>query len=456
MKIKEIKIVNQDQSTEIADIGADAINVDYNDTTVKAELDKLDNDNNTNKNNITSLQTGLSTANSNLALQTSRIDNLAHLDEGSTTGDAELIDIRTGYDGTNYPSAGDAIRGQANELNNNIDLLSDNVNDIEYSRNEGSHFNYKNIVSASWSSQINSVVQTSNKNLQRFGVGNNPASLTINVDEIAETISSTIQAGQQYKSFQTYPVLLIPGTYILHRKFTTDTTDWSGNIGFVYFHICDKNGNITEQNKYSIQSNTENTIITINTLTFIKASVYFNLNGTIASPTTVTFSEFYIARESTFSGYVSHIGDWQTGLNGSFNGFNNIDISSDNTISLLTKIMGNKSLEEMRELIFNNSTNDIVCWGDSLTNGTGSNTNKPSSDLNSDVSYPAVLNRLIGDNYNVINAGIGGEPSWMIASRQGGMSLFVEPFTIPSSTTPTRIYLKGQEQDYFYDNTLSK
>ena len=41
MKIKEIKIVNQDQSTEIANIGADAINVDYNDTTVKAELDKL-------------------------------------------------------------------------------------------------------------------------------------------------------------------------------------------------------------------------------------------------------------------------------------------------------------------------------------------------------------------------------------------------------------------------------
>ncbi len=41
MKIKEIKIVNQDESTEIADIGADAANIDYNDTTVKAELDKL-------------------------------------------------------------------------------------------------------------------------------------------------------------------------------------------------------------------------------------------------------------------------------------------------------------------------------------------------------------------------------------------------------------------------------
>lgn len=41
MKIKEIKIVNQDESTEIADIGADAINIDYNNTTVKDELDRL-------------------------------------------------------------------------------------------------------------------------------------------------------------------------------------------------------------------------------------------------------------------------------------------------------------------------------------------------------------------------------------------------------------------------------
>lgn len=54
MKIKEIKIVNQDESTEVADIGADAQNVDYNDTTVKAELDKLNNDINTNATNISS------------------------------------------------------------------------------------------------------------------------------------------------------------------------------------------------------------------------------------------------------------------------------------------------------------------------------------------------------------------------------------------------------------------
>lgn len=54
MKIKEIKIINQDGSTELANVGADAVNVDYNDTTVKAELDKLNITDNSIKNTQTS------------------------------------------------------------------------------------------------------------------------------------------------------------------------------------------------------------------------------------------------------------------------------------------------------------------------------------------------------------------------------------------------------------------
>ena len=73
MKIKEIKIVNQDGSTELADIGADAVNVDYNDTTVKAELDKLNNNVDTNTTNISSEIATRANAITNLQSQVSSL-----------------------------------------------------------------------------------------------------------------------------------------------------------------------------------------------------------------------------------------------------------------------------------------------------------------------------------------------------------------------------------------------
>lgn len=47
-----------------------------------------------------------------IAMQKARIDNLASLEDGSTTGDAELADIRIAFDGISHETAGESVRNQ--------------------------------------------------------------------------------------------------------------------------------------------------------------------------------------------------------------------------------------------------------------------------------------------------------------------------------------------------------
>lgn len=73
--------------------------------------------------------------------------------------------------------------------------------------------------------------------------------------------------------------------------------------------------------------------------------------------------------------------------------------------------------------------NQIVCFGDSLTQGTGGN----------GISYPSVLKGLVGDNYSVINQGSGGENTIAILSRQGSVATYVNNITIPADQTPVKL-----------------
>lgn len=73
----------------------------------------------------------------------------------------------------------------------------------------------------------------------------------------------------------------------------------------------------------------------------------------------------------------------------------------------------------------------IVCWGDSLTAGAGGN----------GTTFPKILAAKSGKT--VYNYGVGGESATTIASRQGGITMRVSPFTIPSGTTSTEISIMG-------------
>lgn len=63
----------------------------------------------TNKQNISQLE-------ADMAVQKGRMDTFTTLVEGSTTGDAELADLRVGPDGTVYTNAGSAVRGLVSDI----------------------------------------------------------------------------------------------------------------------------------------------------------------------------------------------------------------------------------------------------------------------------------------------------------------------------------------------------
>lgn len=61
------------------------------------------------------IDTTVNYQNNRISVLEGRMDSFTHLTPGSTTGDAELTDIRVWYNGKSSPTAGDAVRGQVNE-----------------------------------------------------------------------------------------------------------------------------------------------------------------------------------------------------------------------------------------------------------------------------------------------------------------------------------------------------
>lgn len=95
---------------------------------------------------VSSLSSQISTNTTNIATQTARIDAIVALPSGSTSGDAELMDIRVKADGTTATSAGAAVREQVEKVNDDLkDITSNNFNSM---------FENDTFISADWDNTI--------------------------------------------------------------------------------------------------------------------------------------------------------------------------------------------------------------------------------------------------------------------------------------------------------------
>ena len=63
----------------------------------------------------------------NIKVLSNRMSTFTALEDGSTSGDAELADIRVKADGTTAASAGDAVREQVNSLDEKIEGITNNI-----------------------------------------------------------------------------------------------------------------------------------------------------------------------------------------------------------------------------------------------------------------------------------------------------------------------------------------
>ena len=84
--------------------------------TQNTNIENIQNEQNVQNTKINSIQTQQTNLDNKQTTLSNRMDTFTSLSSGSTTGDAELQDIRVGANGVTYPNAGNAVRGQYSEL----------------------------------------------------------------------------------------------------------------------------------------------------------------------------------------------------------------------------------------------------------------------------------------------------------------------------------------------------
>ena len=360
---------------------------------------------------------------SDLEVQKNRIDTLIALPDGSTTADAELIDIRNGENGVKYNSSGESIRTQFSKI-------KDDINDIYNSF----VYNISNLNLDFHNISVNNVGEIGGTNTKRATIKE------LIIVPNSKFLKITIKNGYMYSLY----------TFNLNRKFEkvdyniVQTTNYFSG-GKCYRILVSK-----EDNTQEITTDEANLAITIQTFFNNSANEidvkftngrYVNYNdGKTYQSSFYYFTDYFIKVKNSkmlmlenlnlsnnkpnlagiafYDKYFNYITGEQLEKANYFSCnipnsaiFMKICSGSNNTkLYIVNKNIKNEEFSENpifydgKEIaVFNN----ILCIGDSLTAGVFNySENGGGLGIRSQYSYPTQLKKIIGSN--VTNWGISG------------------------------------------------
>ena len=438
----------------------------------QALSDRID----TTNSDLSALSDSLDTTNSNLATETNiraaadttinaRIDSLASLTEGSTTGDAELQDIRVSENGYTFPSAGDAVRNQFVNINNMLSgALGENniINEAEsmyvgdsgqtylqkeffiydgsISLNDYFTFSVSSITGATASKPIRLALLDSSNNQIRYASADTTCYIQISASDISANVAkvkafvyaSTSTATSQNCSVQD------PCFYTGLSKIFTYSDAFKSEVNSM---IDTKRNPLIDITLGSLSNNYVNTIYgTITPADSYRMTDYIHVKG----------SKIYVVATTTASNVgVGFYDDAKRFISGAdFDAYSVGDIVEltipENAYYILySGLATNASLmrmyiEKIADAVIDDDINPcnwnrsqecrtfkkILCIGDSLTEGrfdyTDGGITKEFTDL--DLAYPAILKAITGRD--TTNAGDAGETtvSWYAAHSSDDLS----------------------------------
>jgi hypothetical protein len=186
-----------------------------------------------------------------------RIDTFLSLPEGSTTADAELMDIRVGRNGIVYDCAGTAVRQQFLDVETRLDggeLLT-----VSKSGDFFAEFdNIAGDISITSPTAINAFSYT--KNLAPFEVIAK-SSNNITIDEVTdEYVILTIQPNSPWQNITLKSFYLQEGTYVFTRYVEYLKGEPVNNAFTVYMDYSEDGKEFTSDNRIAIPSTTNHTI----------------------------------------------------------------------------------------------------------------------------------------------------------------------------------------------------